>query len=175
MDETFPQLSARIDTTELAKIKNQFALRERTNSDQYELNQARKKNPTLIFSDPGLSPTLSESSLRGLKYPLELDGKGGLVLSSNYDRVGEMILETLQTRIGERVYRPFFGVPELLFETIDEYSLAQTIRSQLNASIPLSIDLEVKVRLSEDGGATVVVFYSVEGSEPSMVRYSFSV
>ena len=175
MPENNSQITARVDTVELSRIKNQLSLRERVNSDRYESNQLERRNPTLIFTDPNVSPSLSESALRGLKYPLELDGRGGLALSSNYDRVGQQILETLQTRIGERVYRPFFGVPEFLFETIDEYSLAQTIRSQLSASIPLSIDLDVRVSLSEDGGATVVVFYSVEGSEPSMVRYSFTI
>ena len=170
-----PQIPARIDTTELARIKNQFAIRDRINADRYELDQAERKAPSLIFDSSASSASLSESTLRGLKYPLELDGSGGLKLSSNYDRIGEQILEVLQTRIGERVYRPFFGVPEMLFETIDEYTLAQTIRSQLLASVPVIPNLEVRVSLSEDGGANIAVFYSVEGSEQRMVRYAFTV
>ncbi|MGA1706912.1 MAG: hypothetical protein ACO39X_07715 [Candidatus Nanopelagicaceae bacterium] len=170
-----PQIAARIDTAELASIKNQFALRDRVNADRYELDQAQRRAPAIIFDSSASSASLSESTLRGLKYPLELDGSGGLKLSANYERVGEQILEVLQTRIGERVYRPFFGVPEILFETIDEYTLAQTIRSQLLASVPVVSDLEVQVALSEDGGANIAVFYSVEGSEQRMVRYAFSI
>jgi len=103
-----------------------------------------------------------------------LDGKGGLKLSSNYDRIGEQILELLETRIGERVYRPFLGTPELLFESIDEYALAQTLRSQLRAFLPTVTELEAKVTLREDGSANIIVFYSVEGSETAMVKYSYS-
>lgn len=167
-----PKITARIDTPELQRIKNQLALRDRINADRYEQTQLERKNPSIIFSNQS-SPSLSDATLRGLTYPIELNGKGGLKLSSNYERIGEQILEVLQTRIGERVYRPFFGIPELLFETIDEYSLAQTIKSQVSSSIPPGVELEVKVSLSEDGGANIVVFYSVEGSEPSLVRYAF--
>ena len=153
-----PQIKKRVDTPELQRIKNQLALRDRINADNYENDQLVRKNPSVIFSQQS-GPSLSQSALRGLKYPLELDGRGGLNLSSNYDRVGEQILEVLQTRIGERVYRPFFGIPELLFETIDEYTLAQTIKSQIISSVAPGVELEVKVSLSEDGGATIVVFY----------------
>ena len=167
-----PQITSRVDTNELQNIKNQLALRDRINADRYENTQLERRNPRVIFSEQSGS-SLADTALRGLKYPLELNGKGGLSLSSNYDRVGEQILEVLQTRIGERVYRPFFGIPELLFETIDEYTLAQTIRSQIGSVVPTGVELEVKVSLSEDGGAQIVVFYSVEGSQPSLVKYSF--
>lgn len=167
-----PQIKPRIDTLELQRIKNQLALRDRINADNYEDNQLARRNPPVIFSEQS-NPSLSDNALRGLMYPLKLDGKGGLSLSSNYDRVGQQILEVLQTRIGERVYRPFFGIPELLFETIDEYTLAQTIKSQIASAVPPGVELEVKVSLSEDGSASIIVFYSVEGSEPSLVKYAF--
>lgn len=167
-----PQIKPRIDTLELQRIKNQLALRDRINADNYENNQLARRNPPVIFSEQS-GPSLSETALRGLKYPLQLDGKGGISLSSNYDRVGEQILEVLETRIGERVYRPFFGIPELLFETIDESTLSQTIKSQIVSSVPSGVQLEVKVSLAEDGSAVIVVFYSVEGSEPSLVKYAF--
>lgn len=168
----FPIIPKRLDTEELARIKDQLSYRERVNSELYESQQLERKNPVIIFSDDS-KPALSENTLVGLKYPLELDGKGGLVLSRNYDRIGEQILEVLETRVGERAYRPFFGLPELLFETIDEYSLAQTIKSQILSAIPPDVDLEVKVSLSEDGGARIVVFYSVENAAQSIVKYSF--
>lgn len=168
------EIIARIDTEELTKIKNQFALRDRINADRYELTQLERKNPAILFDSPRSSVTFADATLRGLSYPLELDGNGGLKLSANYDRVGEQILEVLQTRIGERVYRPFFGLPELLFETIDEYTLSQTIKSQLEASLSITPDLKVDVKLSEDGRVYILVFYSVEGTEQQMVKYSFS-
>lgn len=174
MAQQFEQITARIDSTELAKIKNEFALRDRINADRYELTQSERKNPQLLFNDTSSPASITQTTMQGLKYPLELDGRGGLKFSANYDRIGEQILEILDTRIGERVYRPFFGVPELLFETIDEYTLAQSLKSQLLGFLPVVTELDVKVSLSESGDANIVVFYSVEGSEPAMVRYSFS-
>jgi phage baseplate assembly protein W len=170
----FPQITPRIDSAGLAAIKNQFALRERINSDRYEQNQYEQRNPVILFDRFSKPSQLTQSTLLGLKYPLELDGQGGLKLSSGYDKVGEQILEVLETRLGERVYRPFFGIPEMLFESIDEYALALDIQSQLTAFIPILQDVEVRVSLSEDGSAQLIVFYSVEGSESSMVKYSFS-
>ena len=159
---------------DLKNIKNQFALRDRINADRYETNQLERRNPRILFDAPTSSVSFADSTLKGLSYPLEVDGAGGLKLSSNYDRIGEQILEVLQTRIGERVYRPFFGLPELLFETIDEYTLSQTIKSQLEGSLAIVPDLKVEVSLLEDGRAFIVVFYSVEGSEQQMVKYSFT-
>jgi phage baseplate assembly protein W len=174
MSQQFPQIAARIDSTELAKIKNQFALREITNADRYELAQTERRNPQVLFDETSSPSSVTQTTMQGLKYPLELDGNGGLKLSANYDRIGEQILEILDTRIGERVYRPYFGIPELLFETIDEYTLAQSLRSQLLGFLPVVTELDVKVSLSESGDAQIVVFYSVEGSEPAMVKYSFA-
>jgi phage baseplate assembly protein W len=174
MTQQFPQITSRIDTTELKAIKNQFALRDRINSDRYELTQTERRNPQVLFDSGTPSAAITQSTMRGLKYPLELDGKGGLKLSANYDRIGEQILEILDTRIGERVYRPFFGIQEMMFETIDEYTLAQSIKSQLLSSLPVVQELEVRVTLREDGSAYIIVVYSVEGSEQAMVRYSFS-
>lgn len=174
MMQEFPQITSRIDNADLINIKNQFALRDRINSDRYELTQTERQNPQVLFDDSTRPSAISQATLQGFKYPLELDGNGGLKLSSNYDRIGEQILEILQTRIGERVYRPFFGIPDLLFESIDEYVLAQSLKSQLKSLLPVVENLEVNVSLREDGSANVIVFYSVEGSEQAMVRYSFS-
>ena len=174
MTQQFPQITSRIDTTELKDIKNQFALRDRVNSDRYELTQTERRNPQILFNSETVPNAITQSTMRGLKYPLELDGNGGLKLSANYDRIGEQILEILDTRIGERVYRPFFGIQEMMFETIDEYTLAQSIKAQLLSSLPVVQELEVRASLREDGSAYIVVVYSVEGSEQAMVRYSFS-
>jgi phage baseplate assembly protein W len=174
MSEQFQQIASRIDSEELTKIKNTLALRDRANADRYELTQRERRNPGVLFGDYSSPSSVTESTLQGLKYPLELDGKGGFKLSANYDRVGEQILEVLSTRIGERAYRPFFGLQEMMFETIDEYTLAQSIRSKLLAFIPLVSELDVNVSLDENGTAGIVVLYSVEGSEQAQVRYSFS-
>lgn len=168
----FPQIIPKIDSAELNLIKTKLALRDRINSDQF----GPERDTTLpTFFDLSSRPSdLTQSTLRGLKFPLELDGEGSLKLSSGYDRIGEQILEILETRLGERVYRPFFGIPEVIFESIDEYALAQTIRSQLLAFIPAVPDINVRVLLGEDGTARLFVYYSVEGTETALIQYSFS-
>lgn len=174
MTQQFSQITSRIDTEQLSKIKNQFALRDRINADRYELTQTERRNPQILFDENIAPGAITQGTMRGLKYPLELDGAGGLKLSSNYARIGEQIREVLETRIGERVFRPFFGLPEMMFETIDEYTLAQSIKSQLLSALPVVPELDVRVSLREDGGANIVVVYSVEGSEQALIRYSFS-
>lgn len=174
MSQQFQQIASRIDSEELSKIKNTFALRDRINADRYELKQGERKNPTVLFNDYSAPSQVTESTLQGFKYPLEWDGSGGLKLSANYDRIGEQILEVLSTRLSERIYRPFFGLQEMMFETIDEYTLSQSIRSKILAFIPLISELDVRVELDEAGNASIVVLYSVEGSEQAQVRYSFS-
>lgn len=168
------QIPARIDSLELAKIKNQFALRDRINADSYESNQLTRRNPRVSSVRTSQPEPLSSATLRGLSYPLEVDGAGGLKLSSSYDRIGQQILEVLQTRVGERVFRPFFGLPEVLFETVDEYSLARTIQTQLEASLTFVPELSVNVSIDEEGRVQVRVFYSVEGLGTQIINYSFT-
>lgn len=53
----------------------------------------------------------------GIKYPLQLDRKGELMLSSEDENIQESILIILGTAIGERLMRPVFGcrIHELVF------------------------------------------------------------
>lgn len=171
----FPQLPSRIDNEELQLIKNEFALRDRTNAEFYENNQLDKRNPKLIFNELTNNAKLSRSTLSGLTYPLALNGRGGISVSYGYDRIRQQILEILDTRLGERVYRPFFGTPELIFETINEDVLAQSLKKQIEESIKFDLELEVIVKITEDGRATIFVAYSDEGTVPQMVKYSFSI
>jgi len=162
----------RIDSVELSRIKNNFALRDRANSEQLNRNRTA---PKIAFDKLSTPSSLGSSTLRGLSYPIELDGQGGLKTSSGYDRIGQAIKEVFETRIGERVGQPFFGVKELLFETISEDAEAQSIKRQLLTAIPyLSTDrLAVSLRLGEDGTCYIYATYSVEGGENVLVSYSF--
>jgi hypothetical protein len=42
MEQQFDQITARIDSKQLSEIKNNFALRDRINSDRYELTQTER-------------------------------------------------------------------------------------------------------------------------------------
>ena len=169
---TYPN---RIDTAELASIKNKFALRDRSNSDNFDSLRRERRNPVAVFDRLSTPESLERNTLRGLAYPLQLDGNGGLKVSYGIERIGQAIQEVLETRVGERVANPFMGVRELLFETISEDVEAQSIRRQLLAAIPYLTDtnLSVSLSLSEDGTCYVVVRYAVEGLSDVLVRYNY--
>jgi hypothetical protein len=165
----------RIDTPELARIKNKFALRDRANSENSELIKREARNPAVTFNRLSTPDSLGAGTLRGLSYPLELDGSGGLKIASGLDRIGQAIREVFETRIGERIGSPFLGVRELLFETVSEDVEAQSIKRQILSAVPyLSTDrLSVSLRLGEDGTCYILASYVVEGGENVLVDYSF--
>jgi phage baseplate assembly protein W len=158
MDFIFPN---RIDSAELSRIKNNFALRERANSE------IRSSTEIPFYFDKLSTPaSLGEDTLQGLTYPLALDGNGSLSLSSGYDRIVQSIREVLETRIGERIGNPYLGINELLFETISEDVEAQRVRRQILSAIPYLTErnLRVNVSIGEDGTCYIVVYYAVEAS-----------
>lgn len=164
-----------IDSAELATIKNKFALRDRSNSDNTDALRRERRNPVVVFDRLSTPESLERNTLRGLAYPLETDGNGGLKVSYGIERIGQAIQEVFETRIGERVANPFMGVRELLFETISEDVEAQSIKRQLLQAIPYLSDdkLSVSLSLSEDGTCYVVAKYAVEGVSDILVKYNY--
>jgi phage baseplate assembly protein W len=154
----------RIDTPELTRIKNNFALRDRFNIENRETLLREKRNPQLFFDSS--TNSLGDGALQGLSYPLKLDGRGGVSLSSGTDRVGQAIQEVLETRIGERVGNPFMGTRELLFDTLSEDVEAQGIKKQILNAVPyLEEDtLNVSVSIGEDGTCYITVRYAIPGT-----------
>jgi hypothetical protein len=173
MANEFETSLPRVDNEELQKIKANFGPRDNIRADNYEINKYNREFPNIVtkgkFKDKA---DLTETTLFGLSYPLELDGKGGLKTASNYDRIGQQIIEILDTRVGERVYRRFFGIPELIFETISEDLLSQIIKKQISNSLPFDLEMDVSVELDESGTAVIFITYSPEGSEQYMIRYN---
>ena len=173
MANEFEPALPRVENEELQKIKTNFGLLDNIRADNYEINKYNREFPSIVtkgkFKDKA---DLTETTLFGLSYPLELDGKGGLKTASNYDRIGQQIIEILDTRVGERVYRRFFGIPELVFETISEDLLSQIIKKQISNSLPFDLEMDVSVELDESGTAVIFITYSPEGSEQYMIRYN---
>lgn len=171
--EDFEFKSPRADSAELQRIKSNFQVADNERSELFEFRERNRKNP--VVSSSGIISTdskFSENSISGLTYPLKLDGKGGLQTSSNFTRLSEQIKEVLETRVGERVFRQFFGLPELMFETISEDILAQMIKKQIKDAIPFQTELEVDVRIDEDGRSTIFVRYELEGAGSFIVKHS---
>lgn len=167
----------RIDTAELNKIREKFALRDRYNFDNSEVLQREKRNPAIYFDNLSTPASLEKNTLRGMTYPLELDGQGGLSISYGIERVGQAIQEVLETRVGERIGNPYLGIRELLFETISEDVEAQSIKRQLLSSIPYlrEENLSVLVTIGEEGTCYILCKYAVEGLSDVLVKYNYGI
>ena len=164
---------SRVDNRDLQKIQSNFQVKDNLRSENSELIKSSRARAELIRSG-GISTDekYGAGSIQGLSYPLELDGNGGIKTSSNYQRISEQIVEILDTRIGERVYRQCFGIPETIFETISEDVLGQLIKKQIKEAIPFNLELDVSVEINEEGTAIIYVGYSLENSGKFLIKYS---
>ncbi len=127
---------------------------------------------------------------RGWAMPVDLDRRTGLIASVAYEEdVRQSILIILETTPGDRVMRPDFGcgVHDLVFECLDS-TTARLIRSSieealrryearievLNVTVPedappsgeLLVEIEYRVRRTNQTGNVVFPFYFREGGQP---------
>lgn len=127
---------------------------------------------------------------RGWAMPVDVDPRTGFIASTAYEEdIRQAILIILETAPGERVMRPDFGcgIHSLVFEALDSTTL-QRIRSEVetalrqyearievlgvtvdeNASFEgtLLIELEYRVRRTNQVGNLVFPFYFKEGGRP---------
>ena len=127
---------------------------------------------------------------RGWAMPVELDPRTGLVATSEYeDDIRQSILIILETAPGERVMRPNFGcgIHDLVFTAVDSTTI-QRIRSVVEEALrrcearidvlgvtvdedatsegKLLVELEYRVRKTNQIGNLVFPFYFREGGRP---------
>tara|TARA_B100000902_G_C27138663_1_gene827432 strand:+ start:425 stop:961 length:537 start_codon:yes stop_codon:yes gene_type:complete len=158
---------------DLEKIKSNFQVKDNLRSENSEIIKSSRAKAQLIRSgNISTDEKYGASSIKGFSYPLELDGNGGIKTSSNIQRLAEQIVEILDTRIGERVYRQFFGIPETVFETISEDVLSQVIKKQIKEAVPFDVELSVSVEINEAGTAIIFVGYSLEQAGKYIIKYS---
>ena len=128
---------------------------------------------------------------RGWAMPVALDARTGRVASAAYeDDIRQSILIILETAQGERVMRPDFGcgIHELVFAAIDSTTL-QRVRSVVEEALRryearidvlgvtvdeasaatdgrLAVEIEYRVRKTNQVGNIVFPFYFREGGRP---------
>jgi hypothetical protein len=137
-----------------------------------------------------LTPERKDFLGRGWAMPVTLDSRTGHVASVAYeDDIRQSILIILETAPGERVMRPNFGcgIHEMVFESMDSTTM-QRIRSTVEEALrrcearievldvtvdeaasfrgELLIQLEYRVRRTNQVGNLVFPFYFREGGRP---------
>jgi hypothetical protein len=123
---------------------------------------------------------------RGWAYPLRLDGSGAFALAEGDDELDQAIRLILGTARGERPMRPEYGcgIHDMVFDAIDPSlcgRVALDVRSALTRWEPrievtavraephpvephvLLIDVEYRVRATNDRRNLVFPFYSIPG------------
>jgi len=127
---------------------------------------------------------------RGWAMPVSVDPQSGLIATAEYEEdIRQAIRIILETAPGERVMRPNFGcgIHDLVFEAIDSTAL-QRIRSEVEDALRryearidvldvaadedatsegmLLVELEYRVRRTNQVGNLVFPFYYREGGRP---------
>lgn len=127
---------------------------------------------------------------RGWAMPVDLDPRTGLVQSVAYEEdIRQSMLIILETSPGERVMRPNFGcgIHDLVFDAIDSTAIQRirsvvmealrrcearidvldvTVDEAATAQGQLLIELEYRVRKTNQTGNLVFPFYYREGGRP---------
>lgn len=151
---------------------------QRLNWDQLEairqewIKPIQKENRQVLPNIINDSNKYTGGVVTGLTYPLEISN-GSLSISNNADRIYQQIQEVLETRLGERIMRQFFGVPDLVFESFSEELLRNTIVKQIKESLSVSdIEFDVNITLAEAGTAVIYVRWKLNGIvDPRVIRY----
>ena len=146
--------------------------------EQLLIDKSERQNPSVSRALINDYSQYEGNYIGGLTYPLKLNTQGGLSLSYNSDRIEEQIMEVLETRIGERIYRKFFGMPDVLFESISEDVISNLLRKQILESLPSFVnpELDVSLRATEEGTLVVIITYSLpESSQRNQLYYSVSI
>ena len=127
---------------------------------------------------------------RGWAWPVQLDPRTGLVASVAYEEdIRQSMRIILETSPGERVMRPNFGcgIHDLVFEAMDSTTI-QRIRSTVEEALrrcearidvlsvavdesataegKLLVEIEYRVRKTNQVGNLVFPFYFREGGQP---------
>lgn len=100
-----------------------------------------------------------------IKYPLSVSATGDLLLSDNDRAAPEAILSSLNTRTGERVYRPSYGNSIDELATISDLSrvlggIEDAIGRDCSEYVPLTVAVEGEI--NDDGVASATCYYTTE-------------
>lgn len=113
------------------------------------------------------------AQIRGLTYPLQTNGDGGLKTSIDYDLVREHILSVLETRPYERVMNATYGLTDQVFEVISPDLINSQISKAILDEVEEVTDLKVIGNYSnaDDGIYEVKIKYSTNGVPQAAINF----
>lgn len=102
-----------------------------------------------------------------ISFPFAVDQRGTMVTTSKReDIIAQAIADLIETRQGERVMMPDYGIPDFVF-AVQDFSfvprLAFYLEEQILKYIPLVKNIKVKAETDESGRAVVLLQYSEVG------------
>lgn len=110
----------------------------------------------------------------GIKYPLTLDERGGLLIASDEDLIQGHILQFLETEPLERVMRRDYGTPDVLFTSLQEVtSLAADINRRLTQYVPQA-SFRVEGYLSDLGEVQLDIFWQYNEIDQDPITVTFN-
>lgn len=103
-----------------------------------------------------------------ISWPFRVDARGTIVTADNRSEIiSQAIADIVETRRGERVMMPDYGIADFVFE-VQNFSFAHRLAAHLEEQIlryvPLVRSVSVSAGTDEDGRATVEVRYREVGS-----------
>ena len=107
--------------------------------------------------------------LRSIGYPLEHDGKGGLVTRERAECVQQQIISVLETRPGERIMLPFYGMREHIMSSLAPNIVVSDIESVIQKWVPQATNIVVTFsndpNLFEQGKLDIEIRFKFEETD----------
>lgn len=102
-----------------------------------------------------------------ISFPFRVDARGTFVTTATRSEViTEAIADIIETRRGERVMMPDYGIPDFVFE-VQNFSfaarLAFLLAEQIRKYVPLVRSVKVDAATDEEGRAIVDIKYTEVG------------
>lgn len=98
-----------------------------------------------------------------LSFPFRADVRGAVATTAQRgEQIAQAIADVLETRQGERVMMPDYGIPDFVFAVQDfgfAARLAYQLEQQILRYVPLVKSVSVQSATDEEGRATVVIRY----------------
>ena len=99
-----------------------------------------------------------------LSFPITADVRGAVATTANRsEQIAQAIADVLETRKGERVMMPDYGISDWIFAAQDfgfVARLAYELETQILRYVPLVKSVSVKSATDDDGRAAVAIRYA---------------